>query len=136
MKGRFWLYIVPPLLLSLLFSATVHALPVTAADLVGVWRSKINSAYGTAVVEVILKPNGTFSKTVKWRGLFTYDVGTYTVGRGFIHFKITDHEPKYYKGVKQQWVKSETIFFRMVNRNRMTCEDRIMKTRWEAHRVR
>jgi hypothetical protein len=132
MKRRYWLSF---LLLMVIFTGTAIARPVTAADLVGVWKSNIQSIHGTAVVQVILKRNGTFSKTVKWRGLMTYDVGTYIVGNGFIHFKITDHDPKWYKGVSQKWVKSETIFFRMINRNRMVCEDRIMKTRWEAYRV-
>ncbi len=132
MRRTYW---VSFLLLTVIFTGAALANPVTAADLVGRWKSTIKSVHGTAVVDVILKRNGTFSKTVKWRGLMTYDVGTYTVGNGFIHFKITDHEPKVYKGVPQRWVKSETIFFRLVNRNRMVCEDRIMKTRWEAYRV-
>ncbi len=134
MKGRIRHHIVS-ILLPVLFLAAAAAAQVTAADLTGTWRSRIDSVHGTALVEVILKRNGTFSKTVKWRGLFTYDVGVYSVGNGYIHFRITDHEPKVYKGIQQKWVKSETIFFRLVNRNHMICENRILKTRWEAHRV-
>lgn len=135
MKRKAGYTIVSVLLFLILLTGTAIAYPVTAADLAGIWKSKIKTPYGPAFVEVILKRNGKFSKTVKWRGLMTYDTGTYKVGKGFIHFTIKDHEPKYYKGVRQHWVKSETIFFRMVNRNKLICEDRIFKTKWVAYRV-
>jgi hypothetical protein len=68
--------------------------------------------------------------------MFTKDVGTYTVGEGYIHFNIHDHEPKFYKGKPMSWLKSETVFFQFVGPDRMICNDRITGGRWEAIRVR
>ena len=81
-------------------------------------------------------PNGSFSKTFRCGGLVTWDVGSYTVGEGYIHFEISDHEPKVYNGKRMQWVKSETVFFRLADPNRMICHDRITGNSWEAMRVR
>lgn len=103
-----------------------------AQSVVGIWRSKAGICSG----ETILKHNGTFSKTTRCGDLLSWDVGTYTVGRGYIHLTIHDHEPKVYKGRRLQWVTSQTIFFRFAGPNRIICEDRVMGTRWEAYRVR
>lgn len=92
--------------------------------------------WGAGFGETILLPNGTFSKTSRIGELFTRDVGRYTVGPGYIHFSIADHEPKIYKGVPMRWVRSETVFFRFMGPDQLSCEDRIIGTRWVACRVR
>jgi hypothetical protein len=81
-------------------------------------------------------PKGRFSKTFRCGEMFTKDVGTYTVGEGYIHFNIHDHEPKFYKGKPMSWPNSETVFFQFVGPDRMICNDRITGGRWEAIRVR
>jgi hypothetical protein len=107
-----------------------------AGKLVGIWRSRLQTPWGLGVGETIFMPNGRFSKTSRVGELVTRDVGKYTVGPGYIHFTIKDHWPKVYKGVPMHWVKSETVFFRFIGPNQLSCEDRIMHTRWVAYRVR
>jgi hypothetical protein len=108
----------------------------TAQSVVGTWRSQIQTPYGILYGETILMPNGRFSKTARLNDMSTLDLGTYQVGSGYIHFTITDHEPKVYRGKVMTWVKSETTFFQFVGQNRMICNDRITGTRWEAVRIR
>jgi len=107
-----------------------------AARLVGVWRSQVQTAWGMGYGETVLKADGTFSKTARIGDLFTWDIGRYTVGPDYIHFTIDDHEPKYYKGVPMQWVRSETVFFKFIGADQLSCEDRVMGTRWTAYRAR
>jgi hypothetical protein len=107
-----------------------------AGRLIGIWRSQLQTPWGSGFGETILFPNGTFSKSAKIGDLITRDVGKYTVGPGYIHFTIKDHEPKIYKGVPMHWVKSETVFFRFLGPDQLACEDRVMGSRWVAHRVR
>ena len=87
-------------------------------------RSSFNPL-GAGVTETILMKNGRFSKTFKVAEMKTLDTGKYTVGQGYIHFDIEDHEPKVYKGKPMHWIKSETVFFQMAGPDRMLCEDRI-----------
>jgi hypothetical protein len=105
-------------------------------DVKGIWRSEVATAFGKCYGETILMPKGRFSKTFRCGEMFTKDVGTYTVGEGYIHFNIEDHEPKVYKGKPMSWVNSETVFFQFVGPDRMICNDRITGGRWEAVRVR
>jgi hypothetical protein len=128
-------------LLSVFFLAVFLSYPCRpaanpAASLVGIWRSQVPTPFGMALGELILKPDGSFSKTFRAGELLTWDVGSYTVGPGYIHLTITDHEPKFYQGKPMNWLTSETIFFRFVNPDSLICEDRIMGTRWQAYRVR
>jgi hypothetical protein len=109
---------------------------VAAQDLTGIWRSQVATDFGMCYGETILMPTGRFSKTSICGEMFTKDVGTYTVGEGYIHFNIHDHEPKFYKGKPMSWVKSETVFFEFVGPDRIICNDRITGSRWEATRVR
>jgi hypothetical protein len=108
----------------------------TAQHFVGIWRAQVSTPWGLGTGETILMKNGRFSKTFRVGEMFTMDTGKYTVGQGYIHFEIEDHEPKVYKGKPMRWVKSETVFFQMVGPDRMLCEDRITGGRWEAYRVR
>jgi hypothetical protein len=108
----------------------------TAKSLIGTWRAHVSTPWGPGFAETILMKNGRFSKTFKVAEMKTLDTGKYTVGQGYIHFDIEDHEPKVYKGKPMQWVKSETVFFQMAGPDRMLCEDRITGGRWEAYRVR
>jgi hypothetical protein len=107
-----------------------------AQNLLGVWRSQVSTALGTGASETILMPNGKFSKTFRCGNLITWDTGTYSVGEGYIHFEITDHEPKVYNGKRMTWVKSETVFFKFVDQDRIQCHDRITGASWEAVRIR
>ncbi|MHC1729325.1 MAG: hypothetical protein AB9866_25560 [Syntrophobacteraceae bacterium] len=107
-----------------------------APNVIGVWRAQVQTPWGIATGETTLMPGGNFSKTFKGGEMMTWDAGTYTVGQGYIHFTILDHEPKWYKGVRMHWVKSETVFFQMLGPDQMLCEDRITGSRWQAFRVR
>jgi hypothetical protein len=106
-----------------------------AHHLVGIWRAQVSTPWGPGTAETILMKNGHFSKTFKAGGMFTKDSGKYTVGHGYIHFDIEDHEPKVYMGKPMSWVKSETVFFQLVGPDQMLCEDRITGGRWEAFRA-
>ncbi|MBM4285649.1 MAG: hypothetical protein FJ128_10440 [Deltaproteobacteria bacterium] len=105
-----------------------------AQSLVGIWRSYLNTAWGLAYQEVIFMANGTFTKSARVGTWMARDVGTYTVGENYVHFNITDHEPKYYLGKPLQWVKSETWFFQFEGADRVVFFDRITNQRWVAHR--
>lgn len=105
-------------------------------NLVGVWQAHFSTPLGPAVSQTILMPDGGFTKTVRAGGMMTWDAGMYSVGQGYIHFYIHDHEPKIYKGVRMHWVTSETVFFHMTGPDRMICEDRVTGNRWQAYRVR
>ena len=107
-----------------------------AESLVGTWQSQIQTPFGLGYGKTILMPDGTFTKTFRAGRMFTWDVGKYTVGRDYLHFTIEDHEPKVYMGQPMHWVKSETIFFRFIGSDRLSCEDRVLGTRWVAYRVR
>ena len=107
-----------------------------AESLVGTWQSQIQTPFGIGYGKTVLMPDGTFTKTFRAGQMFTWDVGKYTVGRDYIHFTIEDHEPKVYMGKPMNWVKSETIFFRFIGSDRLSCEDRVLGTRWVAYRVR
>ena len=107
-----------------------------ASALIGTWRANVSTPWGPGVAETILMKNGSFSKTFRIGEMKTLDTGKYTIGEGYIHFDIKDHEPKVYKGKPMSWVKSETVFFQMMGPDRMLCEDRITGGRWEAFRVR
>lgn len=119
-----------------LWHGKVAAQEGVAGNLVGLWRSQVQTPWGMGYGETLIKPDGTFSKTAKMGDLFTWDVGRYTVGPGYIHFTIDDHEPKYYKGVRMQWVRSETVFFEFIGPDQLSCEDRVMNSRWIAYRAR
>ena len=116
--------------------ARLTANPGSAGSLVGIWRSQVPTPFGMAFGELILMQDGSFTKTFRAGELVTWDVGRYTVGPGYIHLTIADHEPKIYQGKPMSWLTSETIYFQFVNPDRLICEDRIMGTRWQAFRVR
>ena len=105
-------------------------------DVTGIWRSQFPSPFGMCMGETILMPKGKFSKKVTCGQMVITDAGAYTVGEGYIHFDIKEHEPKIYKGKKMDWVKSETVFFQFVGPDRIMCHDRITGGRWEATRDR
>jgi hypothetical protein len=107
-----------------------------AGSLVGVWVSQTPTPWGLSYTRTILMPDGTFTKTAKAGHMFTWDTGVYTLGPDFIHFIIQDHEPKFYLGQPMRWVTSETVFFRFLGPDSISCEDRITGTRWTAHRLR
>lgn len=129
--------IVPIAFIGLLAASPLAWGDDTAAHhLVGIWRAQVATLWGPGAAETILMKNGRFSKTFRAGEMFTKDSGKYTVGHGYIHFDIEDHEPKVYKGKPMRWVKSETVFFQMVGPDHMHCEDRITGGRWEAFRAR
>jgi hypothetical protein len=118
----------------LLAGISWRLIPAQAQSLVGVWRSQTITAMGPAFSEVILMPNGTFTKTFRYGSFFTRDVGRYTVGQGYVHFTIEDHEPKYYLGRPMHWLKSETWLFTFEGPDRVVFEDRLTNSRWTAYR--
>jgi len=107
-----------------------------AHHLVGIWRAQIPTAWGLGMAETVLTKDGRFTKTFRVGQMLIWDSGKYTIGQGYIHFDIKDHEPKIYKGKPMSWVKSETVFYQMMGPDRMSCEDRITGAHWEAFRVR
>ena len=119
-----------------LWPGLTQAQPLPAENIVGLWRSQFPTPMGMGFSEVVFMPDGRFQKKVRAGELMTLDIGRYTVGQGYIHFDIEDHEPKTYMGQPMQWVKSETWLFRFVNPDLIIFEDRLTGTRWEAHRVR
>jgi len=106
------------------------------ASLVGLWRAQIQSGQGNCVWEIIFQRNGGFSKTFRCGQMMTYELGTYSVGQGFIRLIYTSHQPTEYKGRKLHYPGTETIFFQFVDRNHIYCEDRILGGKWHAYRVR
>jgi hypothetical protein len=81
-------------------------------------------------------PDGTFTKTVKCGDMHTWDKGTYTVGKGYVHYKILDHEPKVYKGKPMSWIKEETAFFQFVGPDRILSGNSMDGVRVECFRTR
>jgi len=102
--------------------------------LTGIWESQTQTDYGVVSSQLLLEPTGTFSQQVTLGNLLTYDVGTYVVGDGFIHFTVTDHEPKEYLGKQMTWVNSFTYFYTPIDASSMLVEDRIMGTQWTMYR--
>jgi hypothetical protein len=70
--------------------------PLSAQNLVGVWRGQEVSAIGTWAVEVIFFPNGTYTRAAVVGSLMTRDVGTYQIVQNWVHFRLSDYEPKVY----------------------------------------
>ena len=108
--------------------------PAAEFQLEGIWEAQVDTDYGTVYSELILEHTGTFSQQVVLNDLMTYDTGAYQVGDGFIHFTVTNHEPKVYKGKQMTWVNSFTYFYTPVDANSMILEDHIAGTRWTVYR--
>ena len=108
-----------------------------AQSVVGIWQcAQVPTPWGLADGETILKPDGTFSKTVRFGQVVIWDVGTYTVGKGYIHYKIRDHEPKTYKGKPMSWFKEETSYFQFTGPNSIVCGSSPNQLNIKCHRVR
>jgi len=108
-----------------------------AQSVVGVWECpNVPTPWGPAHGKTILMPDGTFTKTVRCGEMLTWDKGTYTVGKGYVHYKIHDHEPKAYKGKQMHWIKEETSFFEFVGPDRIVSGNRGGGVRVECYRVR
>jgi hypothetical protein len=134
MKRTSLIIALVPISLVLLWQGAFSA--AKQPDLTGIWRSQFSSPFGMCSSETILMPKGQFSKKVICGQMLITDTGTYTVGEGYIHFDIKDHEPKVYKGKPMQWVKSETVYFQFIGPDQISCHDRITGGRWEATRDR
>ena len=91
-------------------------------SVVGIWGSSVDTGNGIVNTQLILEFTGTFSQVVTWGDLMTYDVGFYEEGDGFIHFSVTDHEPKEYLGQEMTWVNSFTYFITPMDQNTMVVE--------------
>ncbi len=106
------------------------------AQLFGIWETTIATPYGKLAVELILKPDKHFSQLSTMNGLMAYDVGTIQVEKEkFIHFTVTDHEPKKYNGVDIHWLKSWGYYYNVVDKDTMEFEDQIAKQRWTVKRA-
>jgi hypothetical protein len=103
-------------------------------DVTGIWESDVDSGAGTVSTELILEPTGTFSQTVTWNELITYDTGQYTIVGDAIHFTVTNHEPKVYKGQPMSYVTSFTYFITPIDDYTIIIEDHIANTQWEMYR--
>ncbi len=108
-----------------------------AQSLVGVWECPgVPTPWGPAYGKTILMPDGTFTKTAKCGDMQTWDKGTYTVGKGYVHYKILDHEPKVYKGKPMSWFKEETTFYKFVGPDRILCGSSMDGLHVECYRAR
>ncbi len=103
-------------------------------QLAGIWNSQVETQYGVMRTELILDDAKNFSQQAFLDWMMTYDVGTYQVGEGYIHFNARDHEPKEYNGKKMAWITSWTYLYTVVDDNTMTFEDRITHGRWTVKR--
>jgi hypothetical protein len=110
--------------------------PITGGpyEVAGVWDSQTQTQYGIVYSELILEHTGTFSQQVLLGDLMTYDVGTFVLGDGWIHFYVDNHEPKVYKGKDMTWPNSFTYFYTFVDANTINFEDHITNANWTAYR--
>jgi hypothetical protein len=104
-------------------------------DFVGVWRATIPTPYGDMFLQMILQPNNHFSQMSRLAGNMAFDEGTLEVTGNFIHFVVTDHEPKKQNGQDLTWLKSWGYYYTMVDRNTMELEDRLANQRTIVHRA-
>lgn len=110
---------------------------VQAQSVVGVWECPgVQTPWGVANGKVVLMKDGSFTKTVKCGEMFTWDKGTYTVGKGYIHYKIQDHEPKVYKGKTMAWFKEETTYFQFAGPDQIVCGNPTDQARIRCYRAR
>jgi hypothetical protein len=106
----------------------------TTFDFTGIWQSQEPTPYGTVYSQVILAPDETYSMQTWWLDLLSYEVGVYTLGDGFIHFTVTDYEPKWYKGHWMSRPTSWTAWYTIQDQDTMIWEDRTINTRWTVRR--
>jgi hypothetical protein len=104
-------------------------------EITGIWESQVDTELGKVSTELLLEPTGTFSQTVRWGDLMTYDTGEYTIIQNAIHFTVTHHEPAEYKGQPMTWVASFTYFVTPIDATSMTVEDHIMNTSWTMYKT-
>ena len=110
---------------------------VHAQSVVGVWDCPgVPTPWCVANGKTILMKDGTFTKTVKCGEMSTWDKGTYTVGKGYIHYKIQDHEPKVYKGKPMSWFKEETTYFEFAGPDQIVCGNPTDQVRVRCYRAR
>jgi hypothetical protein len=103
-------------------------------EVAGIWNSEVQTVYGMMQTQLILDLAKKFSQQAFLGAFMTYDIGTYTLGEGYLHFAVQDHEPKTYNGQPMTWLKSWTCFYTVVDANTMTFEDRIANSRWTVYR--
>jgi hypothetical protein len=108
--------------------------PVDQSQIPGIWSSQVQTAYGPMRTVLVLDLTKKFSQQSTLGYLMTYDVGTYEVGDGYIHFVVQDHEPKVYNGQPMTWLKSWTYLYTVTDANTMIFEDRVAQSRWTVHR--
>lgn len=104
-------------------------------QLFGVWRAGIPTPYGDLHLELILQPDSRFSQISTMNGLMAYDVGNVELVENFIHFVVTDHEPKEYNGTRIRWLESFGYYYTVVDAHTMELEDRVQQARWIMRRA-
>jgi hypothetical protein len=110
---------------------------VQAQSVVGVWECPgVATPWCVANGKVILMKDGSFTKTVECGEMSTWDKGIYTVGQGYIHYKIQDHEPKTYKGKPMRWFKEETTYFQFAGPDQIVCGNPTDQARVRCYRAR
>jgi hypothetical protein len=99
---RRWLRLLSGLVFAGLLGASLispqpaRAQALSPQNIAGVWRGQEMSSIGTWSVEVIFFPNGTYTRVAVAGSLMTRDVGTYQIVQNWIHFRLSDYEPKVY----------------------------------------
>jgi hypothetical protein len=106
------------------------------AQIFGIWKTTASTIYGQLTVELLMKPDKHFSQLSKMNDLMAFDEGTIKIveKEHFIHFEVTDHEPKQHNGVEIKWLKSWGYFYQVIDKDTMEFEDRIVNERWKVHR--
>ncbi len=102
-------------LIAIFFTLTVwpepshgQRVPLTPRTLIGVWRGQEISPVGRMTIEVIFFRNGTYSRSARLGAFMTRDVGTYSIVRNWIHFRLRDYAPKVYRGRRLARPMSDT----------------------------
>jgi|WetSurMetagenome_2_1015567.scaffolds.fasta_scaffold96961_2 hypothetical protein len=101
----------------------------------GIWRVSVNTPYGLLSTELLLKRDKKFSQLATMNGLLTYDEGDIKVTDTFIHFTVTDHQPKKYNDEDVKWLESFGYFYRVIDHDTMEFEDRVAREKWIVRRA-
>lgn len=90
-----------------------------AQSVVGIWqcRNLSPTPFGMCQGEVVLKPDGTYTRLDQCGQLQAWDTGFYQTGDGYIHYILRDYEPKKYLRRPMHRPGSDTFYFQWVDPN-------------------
>ena len=88
--------------------APARADDLSVQSLTGSWAGQEISVFGAMTLTVLFFPNGTYQRTHRAGGLFTYDNGNYEIVQNWIHFHLQDFGPTQFMGKPMNWPSSDT----------------------------